>query len=80
MDELAATAPKVAAAVVEFVYGDLARDPYRVGKPLRFELEGLYSARRAEYRVIYRVDDGAEVVRVMRVGPLRIPLDFVHLS
>ena len=64
MDELAAT-------VVELVYGDLARDPYRVGRPLRFELEGLYSTRRAEYRVIYRVDGGAEVVRVMRVGPRR---------
>jgi len=71
MDELAATAPKVAAAVVEFVYGDRASDPYRVGKPLRFELEGLYSARRAEYRVIYRADDGAEVVRVERVSPRR---------
>ena len=72
MDELAATSPKVAAAVVEFAYGDLARDSYRVGKPLRFELEGLYSARRAEYRVVYRVGDDAEFVRVMRVGPRRI--------
>ncbi len=53
MDDLAATSPRVVAAIVELVYGDLARDPRRVGKPLRFEFEGLYSARRAEYRVIY---------------------------
>jgi hypothetical protein len=29
-----------AAAVVDFLYGALAEDPYRVGKPLRLELEG----------------------------------------
>jgi len=39
MDDLAATSPRVVAAIVEFVYGELARDPRRVGKPLRFELE-----------------------------------------
>jgi mRNA-degrading endonuclease RelE of RelBE toxin-antitoxin system len=71
MDELANSAPRVAAAIVEFVYGDLARDPRRVGKPLRFELEGRYSARRGEYRVVYRIDDVAEIVRIERVGPRR---------
>jgi mRNA-degrading endonuclease RelE of RelBE toxin-antitoxin system len=71
MDELASSAPRVAAAIVEFVYGDLARDPRRVGKPLRFELEGRYSARRGEYRVVYRIDDVAEIVRIERVGPRR---------
>lgn len=30
----------VAVAVVDCLYGALAADPYRVGKPLRFELEG----------------------------------------
>jgi mRNA interferase RelE/StbE len=35
----------VAAAVVDFLYGALAEDPYRVGKPLRLELEGYWSAR-----------------------------------
>jgi mRNA interferase RelE/StbE len=29
----------VAAAVVDFLYGPLAEDPYRVGKLLRFQLE-----------------------------------------
>ncbi len=55
---------KAAVAIVEFMFGALAVDPHRVGKPLRFELEGLYSARRAEYRVIYRIDDDARVVTV----------------
>jgi len=71
MDDLAATSPRVVAAIVELVYGDLARDPGRVGKSLRFEFESLYSAQRAEYRVIYRIEDVAEVVRIERVGPRR---------
>ncbi|MGO9149521.1 MAG: type II toxin-antitoxin system RelE family toxin [Acidimicrobiales bacterium] len=71
MDDLAATSPRVVAAIVELVYGELARDPRRVGKPLRFELEGLYSARRSEYRVIYLIEDVVEVVRIERIGPRR---------
>ena len=47
---------KVAIAVVEFIYGALAENPERVGKALRFELEGLHSARRGDYRVIYRIE------------------------
>lgn len=56
---------KVATAVVEFIYGALAHNPRRVGKALRFELEGLHSARRGDYRVIYRIDD--EVVTVTAI-------------
>jgi mRNA interferase RelE/StbE len=48
---------KVATAAVEFLYGSLAASPHRVGKPLKLGLEGLYSARRGDYRVIYRIDD-----------------------
>ena len=69
MDDLAATSPRVVAAIVELVYDELARDPRRVGKPLRFDLEGFYSARRAEYRVIYRIEDAAEVVRIAARRP-----------
>jgi mRNA-degrading endonuclease RelE of RelBE toxin-antitoxin system len=55
---------KVAIAIVEFVYGPMAEDPKRVGKPLRFELVGRWSARRGSYRVIYRIDDESRVVTV----------------
>lgn len=48
---------KVATAAIEFIYGTLATNPYRVGKPLQLELEGLHSARRGDYRLIYRIDD-----------------------
>lgn len=50
---------KVATAVIEFVYGPLIVNPHRVGKPLRFELEGLHVARRGDYRVIYEIDEAA---------------------
>jgi mRNA-degrading endonuclease RelE of RelBE toxin-antitoxin system len=49
---------------VEFVYGALAEEPRRMGKPLRFELAGRWSARRGAYRVIYRIDDQARVVTI----------------
>ncbi|SNS23291.1 mRNA-degrading endonuclease RelE, toxin component of the RelBE toxin-antitoxin system [Geodermatophilus pulveris] len=56
----------VAVAVVDFLYGSLAADPYRVGKPLRFDLEGYWSARRGQYRVIYSLHDDEVLVRVVR--------------
>jgi mRNA-degrading endonuclease RelE of RelBE toxin-antitoxin system len=58
----------VAAAVVDFLYGALAEDPYRVGKPLRLELEGYWSARRGQYRVIYSIHDEQVLVRVVRIS------------
>ena len=58
---------KVATAVVEFLYGSLASSPHRVGKPLRLGLEGLHSARRGDYRVIYRIDDYQRLVTVVAI-------------
>jgi mRNA interferase RelE/StbE len=58
---------KVATAVVEFLYGSLAASPHRVGKPLKLGLEGLHSARRGDYRVIYRIDDERRLVAVMAI-------------
>jgi mRNA-degrading endonuclease RelE of RelBE toxin-antitoxin system len=58
---------KVATAVVEFLYGSLAANPHRVGKPLKLALEGLHSARRGDYRVIYRIDDELRLVTVVAI-------------
>jgi mRNA interferase RelE/StbE len=66
---LAETFPKsVAAAVWQFVSGPLLADPHRVGKPLRFELEGYYSARRGQYRVVYRIDESEVIVDVIKIS------------
>lgn len=56
---------KSAAALVEFITGPLLDNPHRIGKPLRAELTGRYSARRGPYRVIYEIDDETRVVRVL---------------
>jgi mRNA interferase RelE/StbE len=47
----------VATAVVEFLTTAVVREPLRVGKPLRGELTGIWSARRGTYRVLCRVRD-----------------------
>ena len=57
----------VAAAVIEFITGSLIAAPRRVGKPLRRQLAGLYSARRGTFRVLYRIDDAEHLVTVVRV-------------
>lgn len=55
---------KVATAAIEFIYGPLATNPRRVGKALRFDLEGLHSARRGDYRIIYRIDDRVTIIAI----------------
>jgi mRNA interferase RelE/StbE len=59
--------PAAAEAVVEFLLGDLLRQPHRFGKALRGDLEGTWSARRGPYRVVYTIDDGAEMIAVLRI-------------
>jgi mRNA-degrading endonuclease RelE of RelBE toxin-antitoxin system len=57
----------VAAAVIEFLTTSLVREPRRVGKQLRRELAGIWSARRGTYRVLYRVRENPREVIVLRV-------------
>lgn len=64
---LARLPEKVATAAVEFVYGSLAAGPHRVGKPLKLGLTGLHSARRGDYRVIYRINDHDHRIDVVAI-------------
>jgi mRNA interferase RelE/StbE len=57
----------VAAAVIEFCMGPLAERPYQVGREMRPPLQGIWSARRGEYRVRYRIDDTVTVVEILRI-------------
>ena len=57
----------VAAAVIEFMTGPLVSNPRRVGKMLRRELQGIWSARRGTYRVLYRINDDPKEVVVLRI-------------
>jgi mRNA-degrading endonuclease RelE of RelBE toxin-antitoxin system len=57
----------VAAAVIEFLTTALICQPHRVGKPLRDDLAGIWSARRGTYRVLYRIREDPREVIVLRV-------------
>ena len=57
----------VAAAVVEFMTEPLVANPRRVGKMLRRELTGVWSARRGTYRVLYRINGTARDVVALRI-------------
>ena len=57
----------VAAAVINFLTTTLVREPRRVGKPLRGELAGIWTARRGSYRVLYRLREDTREVIVVRI-------------
>jgi len=57
----------VAAAVIEFLTGALIENPQRVGKPLRGDLAGIFTARRGTYRVLYRINEVEQEIVVLRI-------------
>lgn len=57
----------VATAVIDFLTTTLVANPHRVGKALREELAGVWSARRGTYRVLYRINEARREVVVLRV-------------
>ena len=57
----------VAAAAIEFLTTSLISNPHRIGKPLRFDLDGIWAARRGTYRVLYRINEKAHEVVVLRI-------------
>ncbi len=56
-----------AAAIVEFMLSALVDNPHRVGGRLQRELDGLYSARRGAYRVVYEIDEDQRAIVVLRI-------------
>ena len=58
---------KVRHAALETIFGPIAENPRRAGKPLSDELEGLRSARRGDYRIVYEILEDEMVVLVHRV-------------
>lgn len=58
----------IAFAVIDFITGPLLENPRRLGAPLRGELEGIWSARRGTYRILYRIDEDNREVIVLRIG------------
>jgi mRNA interferase RelE/StbE len=58
---------KYATAVIE-AFGAIAANPRRLGKALRFELTGRWSARRGPYRIIYAIDEQSRTVTVLAIA------------
>ena len=58
---------KYATAIVEAL-AHIAGNPKRLGKPLRLELDGHWSARRGPYRIIYSLDEAQRTVQVVAVA------------
>jgi mRNA interferase RelE/StbE len=57
--------PKSAAtAALELIIGALREYSRRIGKPLRAPMDGIWSARRATCRVLYRIDDTSHAVTI----------------
>lgn len=61
----------VATAVIDFITTALLDNPHRVGKPLRDDLDGIWSARRGTYRVLYRIHEDRREVVVLRIDHRR---------
>ena len=58
-------------AAWEFIIGPLAEKPRLVGVPLRAPFEGMWRARRGEYRIRYRIDESKGQVVVLDVDHRR---------
>ncbi len=56
---------------MEAVFGLIAENPRQAGKPLLWDFEGLFSARRGDYRIIYEILDSENTVLVHRVDHRR---------
>lgn len=63
--------PNAAFAAWEFISGPLAQRPRVVGAPLRAPFDGLWRARRGEYRVRYRIDEPERRVVVLDIDHRR---------
>lgn len=59
---------RVGPSLLEFIYSGLAENPQRRGKALRREVDGVWSARRGDYRVLYRIGEASHTVQVLRVA------------
>lgn len=60
--------PRVSEPLVAFIFGSLAADPRTRGKPLQRELQGRWSARRGDYRVVYRLDEETKTIYVLKIA------------
>ncbi len=56
--------------IIQKAIDSLAQNPHK-GKPLSYELAGLYSYRTSDYRIIYKIEEGQLIIIVITVGHRR---------
>ncbi len=54
-------------AALGSIFGPIADNLNRLSRPLVGELEGLWSARRGDYRIIYEIFEDDQIVLIHRV-------------
>jgi mRNA interferase RelE/StbE len=59
--------PKIRDAALASVFGPIAENPARIGEPLLGELEGLRSAKRGDYRIIYQIVEEEKSIIIHRI-------------
>jgi mRNA interferase RelE/StbE len=60
--------PRIVEPLLAFIFSGLAENPTTRGKPLVGDFEGYWTARRGDFRVIYRIDDTERMITVHRVA------------
>lgn len=68
LHSLGSVPPRVAEPLVAFIFGSLADDPRRRGKPLKRELDGRWASRRGDYRILFRLDEATKTMCVLKIG------------
>ena len=59
---------KQAKRIIDAVENELAEAPRKKGEPLHGEFDGLWRFVVGQYRVVYEIFDGEEIIRVDRIG------------
>jgi mRNA interferase RelE/StbE len=55
-------------SIIEKIEQYLAKDPYRLGKPLTGHLKGLFRYRKGKYGVIYNIKEEELIILVLKIG------------
>jgi mRNA interferase RelE/StbE len=58
---------KVRDVAIATMLGSMSDHPRRSGKPLVGPLEGLWSARRGDFRIVYEIDDETNTIVMLRI-------------
>ena len=58
---------RVAMAVLVYVDERLAQNPLRLCKPLAGDLQGIWTARNGDYRILLRIDQDSQTIAILHV-------------